>query len=201
MADIIGRVTSTQSPTQPWSLITPTAMPDTSSRNTPALKGISPTDWTLHLVSGLASGIATTPTSLGGLENLPIPIPAPEARATIRNQLRLQATERNHRHRQWQLQPEPLSTPQSVVCGNASNHRFGHSNMTRLVFAMVRLMDLYIWNRLPFINASDLEMGSYTTKRPVNALAEAPHWQILEKYWNAAMQQNNIWLIVFETCT
>jgi hypothetical protein len=35
----------------------------------------------------------------------------------------------------------------------------------------------------------------------VKELAEAPHWQILEKYWNTAMQQNNIWSIAFEACT
>jgi len=32
------------------------------------------------------------------------------------------------------------------------------------------------------------------------ALAEAPHWQIIGKYWNTAMQQNNIWSIAFEAC-
>jgi len=30
--------------------------------------------------------------------------------------------------------------------------------------------------------ASDLEMVSYATQRAAKALAEAPHWQIMEKY-------------------
>jgi hypothetical protein len=35
----------------------------------------------------------------------------------------------------------------------------------------------------------------------VKPFAEAPPWQIIEKYWNTAMQQNNIWFIAFEACT
>jgi len=33
------------------------------------------------------------------------------------------------------------------------------------------------------------------------ALAKAPHRQIIEKYWNTAMQQNDIRSIAFEECT
>jgi len=62
-------------------------------------------------------------------------------------------------------------------------------------------MEHYTWNRWPFMSASDLEIVSCATQRIVKALAEAPHWQIIEKYWNTAMQQNNIWSIAFETCT
>jgi hypothetical protein len=51
------------------------------------------------------------------------------------------------------------------------------------------------------MNASNLEMVSYAMRRTVKALAEAPHWQITEMYWNTAMQQNNIWSIAFEACT
>ena len=58
-----------------------------------------------------------------------------------------------------------------------------------------------MWNSQPFKSASDLEMVSDAMRRAVKALAEAPHWQIIEKYWNTAMQQNNIWSIVFEVCT
>jgi len=56
-------------------------------------------------------------------------------------------------------------------------------------------------NRWPFMSASDLEMVSYAMRRAAKALAEAPHWQIIETYWNTAMQQNNIWSIAFEACT
>jgi hypothetical protein len=73
--------------------------------------------------------------------------------------------------------------------------------MTRLVFAMGRLLELYTRNRRPFISASDLETVSYATRRVSKALAEGPHWQIIETYWNPAMQQNNIWSIAFEAHT
>jgi hypothetical protein len=62
-------------------------------------------------------------------------------------------------------------------------------------------MELDMWNRRSFISASNMEMVSYATRRAVKALAEAPHWQIIEKYWNTAMQQNNILLIEFEAST
>jgi hypothetical protein len=35
----------------------------------------------------------------------------------------------------------------------------------------------------------------------VKVLAEAPHWQIIETYWNTAMHQNNIGSIAFEALT
>jgi len=70
---------------------------------------------------------------------------------------------------------DAVSTPQSVVSGSRSIHRFGHSDMTRFVFAMGRLLELYMWNGQPFMSASDLEMVSYVTQRIAKALAEAPH--------------------------
>jgi len=73
--------------------------------------------------------------------------------------------------------------------------------MTRLVFATSRFLELYMWNRRPFMSASDLEMVSYAMQRVVKALVEAPHWQIIEMYWNTAMQQNNIWSIASQACT
>ena len=51
------------------------------------------------------------------------------------NPLRMRATERTQRQRQWQRQPQTVSTPQSVVSGSRCIHQFGHSDMTRLVFA------------------------------------------------------------------
>jgi hypothetical protein len=73
--------------------------------------------------------------------------------------------------------------------------------MTRLVFETGRLWELYMWNRRPCMSASDLETVSYATRRVSKALAEALHWQIIETYWNTAMQQNNIWSIAFEAHT
>jgi hypothetical protein len=142
-------------------MITPTAMPGTSSRSTPAAGGTSPKDSTCLIVSSVECGIASTPTSLCGLQNLPTPIANPEARTSSTNPLKTQATETNQRQRQWQLQPQAVSTPQSVVSSSCSIHRFGHSDVTRLVFATRRLMELYMWNRLLFMNASDVEMVSY----------------------------------------
>jgi len=46
-----------------------------------------------------------------------------------------------------------------------------------------------MWNRRPFMSASDLETVSYAMRRVSKALAEAPHWQIIETYWNTDMQQ------------
>jgi len=128
------------------------------------------------VVSSPASGIASTPTSLSGLENLRTPIPNPEARAIITNPLRTRATEGNQGQRLWQLQPQAVSTPRSVVSGSRSIHQFGHSDMMRLAFAMGRLLELYMWNRWLFMSASDLETVSCATRCIVKVLGEAPHW-------------------------
>jgi len=154
-----------------------------------------------RIVSSPTSGIDSTPTPLSSLENLPTPIPNPEAHAMITNPLRMRAAEWNPRQRRWQLQSQPVSTPQSVVSSSHSIHRCGHSDMAHLVFAMGRLLELYMWNRQPFMSASNLKMVSYATQRIVKALPEVPHWHIIEKYWNTAMQQNNIWSIAFEART
>jgi hypothetical protein len=188
VADITQRVASTPSTTHPGSIITPTAMPGTSSRKTAAPSGTIETDSTRRVVSSSVSGIASTPTPLSGLENLPTPIPNPEACAIITNPLRTRATKKNQRQRQWQLQPQAVSTPRSMVSGSRSIHRFGHSDMTRVVFAMGRLLELYMWNRRLFMSASDLKSLSYATRCVAKALAEAPHWQIIKSYWNTAMQ-------------
>jgi hypothetical protein len=195
VADITQRVTSTRSATQRLSIITPTATPGTSSRNTPGPSGTIQTDSTRCIVSSPVSGIASTATPLSCLENLPTPIPNPEARASITNPLQMPATEKNQRQRQWQMQPQAVSSPRSMVSGSRSIHRFGHSDMPRLVFATGRLLELYMSNRRPLMSASNLETVSYATRRVAYALAEAPYWQIIETYWNTAMQQNNIWSI------
>jgi hypothetical protein len=87
-----------------------------------------------------------------------------------------------------------------VFCSHTS-HQFGPSEVTCLVFAKVRLLVLYMCNRQPFMSASDLVTGSYATPHISKALAEAPHWQIIETYWNMDMQQNNILFVEFETRT
>ena len=112
MADRTRSVTSTLSATLRRSMIPPTTTPGTSCRSKPVPRGTSQTDSTSHVVSSLASGIASTPTPLRGLENLPTPISNPEARVTIPNQLRTRVKERNQRQRPWQLQLQAVSTPQ-----------------------------------------------------------------------------------------
>ena len=163
LADITQRVTSTPSATQRRSIVTPTAAPGTSSRNTPAPCRTIQTDSTRRVVSSPASIIASTPTPCSSLRNLPTPIPNPGARAIITHPPRMPATEKNRRQRQWQLQPQAASAPQSMVSSSRSIHRFRHSDMTRLVFATGRLLELYIWNTRPFMSASDLEIVSYAT--------------------------------------
>jgi hypothetical protein len=44
-------------------------------------------------------------------------------------------------------------------------------------------------------------MISIAMTRIAKAVAKSPHWQIMEKYWNTPMQQNNIWSIALEACT
>jgi hypothetical protein len=198
VADITQCVACTPSARLRRSINTPTAMPVTSSRSTPAPGGTLQTDLTRRVVSSPASGIASTLTPLSGLEMLPTPIPNPEARAIITNPLRKRATERNQRQRQWQLQPQAVSTPRSMVSTSRRIHRFGHSDMTCLVFATGRPLQLCMWNRRPFMSASDLETVSYAMRRIGKAFAEAPHWHIIQTYRNTAMQQNNIWSIAFE---
>jgi hypothetical protein len=89
-----------------------------------------------------------------------------------------------------------LTTSKSDLVGSRSIHRFGHTDMTRLVFATSRLVELYMWNKRPFMNANDLETVCYGTRRVAKAFTEGT--QIIEKCWNTAMQQNDIWSVAFE---
>jgi len=73
--------------------------------------------------------------------------------------------------------------------------------MTHLVFATGRLLELYMWNRWPFMIASDLVMVSYATRHIAKALTKAPNWLTIEKYRYTALQQNNMWSIAFEART
>jgi hypothetical protein len=126
ITDITQPGPSTLSATLRRTINTPTAMPDTSSRSTLERSGTIPPDSTRRLVSSPISIIASTPTSLSGLENLTAPIPNQEGPAIIANPLRLQATVRNPRHMQWHLQPQAVSTPRSTVSGSCSIHQFSH---------------------------------------------------------------------------
>jgi len=73
--------------------------------------------------------------------------------------------------------------------------------MPRRVFAMGRLLELSMWHRRPFMSASDVETISYATRCVLKPLAKAPHSQIIETYWNTAMQQNDYSSIPFEART
>jgi hypothetical protein len=147
-------------------------MLDAHSHTTPVPGGTS----TYRVLSRPASSIAITPTPLTGLEILPTTISHPQARAIITNPLRTHATKMNQLQRQCQLLPQGLSTPRSMVSSSYSIHRFGHSDMTWHVFAMSRLLEIYMWNRWPFMSASNRETVSYATGCVSKALDEAPHW-------------------------
>ena len=73
--------------------------------------------------------------------------------------------------------------------------------MMRLVLPTGKLMDLDMWDRWLFMCGIDLEKVCYAMRRVAKAFAKAPHWLIIEKYWNTAMQLNNIWSIAFEAHT
>jgi hypothetical protein len=51
------------------------------------------------------------------------------------------------------------------------------------------------------MSTSDLETVSYAMRCISKGLAEGPHWQIIETYWNTAVQHNNIWSIAFKART
>ena len=178
-----------------------TITPGTSCGSTAAPGGTSQTDPTCRVACSPSSGIASAPTPLSGLENLPTPTRNQEAHAIIPNALRMPATEQIERPRLGQAQRQAVSITRSVVSSGRNIHPFRHADMTRLVFATGRLLELYMWNTQPVMSASDLEMVNYATRRIAKALAEGPHWQIIEKYWNAATQQNIIWSIAFEART
>jgi len=173
--DITQCVTSTQFTTQQWSINTPTTMPDTSTCSKPPSAGTSQTDSTHRIVSSPPSSIAITPTPLSSFETLPTPIPNPVACVIISIPPQIWATDRNQRQRQWQLQPQGVSTPQSLDYDSLSIHYFVHSDMTRLVFATGRLLELYMWNRQPFMSASDLEMVRYAMQPVAKGWAEPLH--------------------------
>jgi len=201
IAEITQCLTATLSATQQRSINTPTATAGTCSHNTPAPRGTSETVWKRDIVSSPASSIASTPTPLRGLENLPSAIANPEARTIITNPLRTRATDRDQRQRHGQLQPQAVCTPESVVYGSLSIQQRGHSDMTRLEFAMGSLLEVYMWNRWPCMSASDCEKVRYAMWRVAKALTEALHWQIIAMYWNTAMQQNIVWSIALEAHT
>ena len=70
-----------------------------------------------------------------------------------------------------------------------------------LYLQWAELVELHLWNRWLFMNASDLEMVSYATWYVAKQLTEAPYWQVIETYWNTGMQQHNIWSIAFKAAT
>jgi len=185
LAHIKQPVTSTPSATQRQSVYSPTAMPGTSSRNTPGAGGPS----TRLAVSSRASGTVVRPTPFTGLEHLPSRIPSPEACMMVTNPLRMTAIENNQwkRQWQWQLQSQVISVLRSMVSGSHSIYQFVHSHMTGLVFATGRLLDLYIMNTRPSMSGSDLETVGDATRCFLNTLAEAPQCHIIETFRNTAI--------------
>jgi len=87
LADKTERMTPTSSATKKRSWNSPTTMPGTSSRSTPPPWETSQTHTAHQVVCSPASGIASTPTLLSGLEKLPTPSRNPEAHTIITNPL------------------------------------------------------------------------------------------------------------------
>jgi hypothetical protein len=153
-------------------------------------------------VSGLP-GLVTNPTNLALLSlsllsrcwkpaNL---ISNLKVRAMISNWLRMWSTEITQRPKQQQLQLQAVSSPQLMVSDSCSIQWLGHSHMTHPELATGRLLEHNMWNIPPFMSDSDLETACYATGRISKVWAESPHCQILERYWNTGMKQNNIWFI------
>jgi len=63
--------------------------------------------------------------------------------------------------------------------------------MMCVVSEMGRLLELHMLNRRPFMGASDVKTVRYGMRPVAKVLAEAPHWQIIETYWNTAMHQSH----------
>jgi len=198
VADITQCLASTLSATLRLWINTGTAR---NSYNTPAPGKTLQTASTCRVVSRPASGIASTPTPISSLVYLPTPIHNPETRTMITNPLRTWGTYKNQGHSECQSQLQTVYTAWSMVFRSCSINRFVHSDMTWLVFATGRLVELYMWNRQRFTSGKDLKLVSDAMWRIATALAQALHWQIIETYWNTALQENNIWSIVFEART
>lgn len=165
------RVSSAQSGTRRvrlQAIQTPSATPTSSARS-----GTTVASSTRRVDSSPAPSGNSSPSPFVGLANQPVPITTPEARASITHPLRKAGRDANQRTKAWQIPPQAVSTPRSAVAGSRSIHRFGHSDMTRLVFHTSRHLELYMWRRRPFMSASDLEVVGYSTPRVGNTLAEA----------------------------
>lgn len=68
--------------------------------------------------------------------------------------------------RQWSdspVQPAGLSSspPTSSIVGRRSIHRYGHSDMTRLVNETTRLVERFMWLQQPFMNSREVEQVSF----------------------------------------
>jgi hypothetical protein len=81
-----------------------------------------------------------------------------------------------------------------MVSSSRGIHQCGYADMTRSVLPPGKVLELCMWDRWPFMRTCDWGMVRY-------ALTEAPYWQIIETFWNTAMQQRNIWSIAFKAGT
>jgi hypothetical protein len=90
--------------------------------------------------------------------------------------------------------PEPSANTCNIL-------RFGYSDVARLDFSTGRLLELVLLNRWLCMTAHGLQMVCYATQCVDNIIAPSSYWQIVEKYWNIAIEENNIQSISFEACT
>jgi len=88
-----------------------------------------------------------------------------------------------------------------MVSSIRSIPQFIELDIMHLVCVMGKILELYLWNRGPFISPSYLGMVSYATRWVAKPFAEAQHSPIMETYWNTPLQPNNMWCIAFDAGT
>jgi hypothetical protein len=109
--------------------------------------------------------MASSPTPRRGLQNDGTPVPHVDARASITNPL--QRKQGRLEQRQWSdspSHPQAASTPLVRIVGDRSIHRFGHSDMTRMVNHTSRYVELYMWTKQPFMNGEELETVGFAPR-------------------------------------
>jgi len=84
-----------------------------------------------------------------------------------------------------------------MVAGSRTVNLLNSSEVACLVFRIRRLLECDMLITGLWIGASDLKQICYAMRHVAKWLTETPYWQIIEKYWNTTIQQNNIWSIAF----
>ena len=109
--------------------------------------------------------LVSSPAPSRELQNDGTPVPHDSASASITFPLQ-QKTGRTER-RQWSdgvIQREEELIPGSRIVGSRSIHRFGHTDMTRMINETSRKVELFMWTKQPFMNGMELEEVGFPTR-------------------------------------